>query len=297
MEVVDYNRLKIFKTVADLKNFSKAAEVLFLTQPTITLQIKKLENYLNVTLFERTKEGIKLTKAGEVLYKHATKILDDYIEMEEELSKLSKKLEKNLTIGVSSTIGDYFLPKILSKFLDKNLDLNANIFIGNSKEVEEGVLSKSFYIGLVEDEIHSNKLKTVDFYTDEIIFVASKNLNIPPVINKKDVKNYKFVFREKGSGTRNIVENHLKKAGIKITPDIEISSSKAIISLISNSDYIGFISKLVANDMLKRGLIKEVKIDGLKIERKFLCIMQKNIRLPKTERDFLNFLLNNSANI
>ena len=297
MEVVDYNRLKIFKTVADLKNFSKAAEVLFLTQPTITLQIKKLENYLNITLFERTKEGIKLTKAGEVLYKHATKILDDYIEMEEELSKISKKLEKNITIGVSSTIGDYYLPKILSKFLDKNLELNASIFIGNSKEVEEGVLSKSFYIGLVEDEIHSNKLKTVDFYTDEIIFVASKNLDIPPVINKKDIKNYKFVFREKGSGTRNIVENHLKNAGIKITPDIEISSSRAIISLISKSDYIGFISKLAAEDMLKRGLIKEIKIDGLKIERKFSCIMQKNIRLPKTERDFLNFLLKNSRNL
>jgi DNA-binding transcriptional LysR family regulator len=294
MEVVDYNKLKIFKTVADLKNFSKAAEVLFLTQPTITLQIKKLENYLNVTLFERTKEGIKLTKAGEILYKHAAKILDDYLELEEEISKFSKKLEKSLSIGVSSTIGEYFLPKIFSKFVNSHPDLNASIFVGNSKEVEEGVLSKSFYIGLVEDEINSNKLKTIDFYTDEIIFIASNRMEFPSIINKEDIKDYKFVFREKGSGTRNIVETQLKNANIKIIPDIEISSSKAIISLVANSDYIGFVSKLIAEDLLKRGIIKEVKIDSLRIERKFTCIMQKNTRLPKIERDFLNFLLKES---
>ncbi len=295
MEVVDYNKLKIFKTVADLKSFSKAAEMLFLTQPTVTLQIKKLENYLNVTLFERTKDGVKLTKAGEVLYKHASKILEDYIELEEDISKISSKLDKSLSIGVSSTIGDYFLPKYLAQFLNKYPDLEANIFIGNSKAVEEGVLAKSFHIGLIEDEINSNKLYTKEFYSDEIILVASKRLDIPPIIDKKELKNYPLVFREKGSGTRHIVETYLKKAGVRVEPQIEISSSKALLNFIAYSDFIGFISKLVAEDMLKRGIIKEVKINDLKIERKFSCIMQKNIRLPKIEREFLNFILNSSA--
>jgi DNA-binding transcriptional LysR family regulator len=119
-------------------------------------------------------------------------------------------------------------------------------------------------------------------------------MEFPSIINKEDIKDYKFVFREKGSGTRNIVETQLKNANIKIIPDIEISSSKAIISLVANSDYIGFVSKLIAEDLLKRGIIKEVKIDSLRIERKFTCIMQKNTRLPKIERDFLNFLLKES---
>jgi len=295
MEVLDYNKLKIFKTVADLKSFSKAAEVLFLTQPTVTLQIKKLENHLNITLFKRTKEGIKLTKEGKLLYKYASKILEDYTLMEEELYSISKNLETTLNIGASTTIGDYFLPSILGKYVKERKNISLNLFIGNSKEVEEGVLSKNFYIGLIEDEISSNKIQTIDVYDDEIIFIASSKSDIPSLIKKEEVKNYKFIFREKGSGTRNIVEKHLKEKNIKISPDIEISSSKAIVNFVACSNYIGFVSKLVAKNYIRNRLIKRVQIDNININRKFLCITQKNIRLPKAEREFLNYLLNSST--
>lgn len=295
MEVLDYNKLKIFKAVADLKSFSKAAEFLFLSQPTVTLQIKKIENHLNVTLFERTKEGIKLTPEGKILYKHATKILEDYSVLEEDIYSLGKKLDTSLIIGASTTVGEYFLPPLIAKFLKNKENLNINLFIGNSKEVEEGILSKRFYIAFVEDEIISNKLNTIDIYEDEIIFLASEKADIPSYIDKKDVKYYKFVFREKGSGTRNIVEKHLIDKNIKIYPEIEMGSSKAIVNFVANSDYIGFASKLIAKDYLKNKVLRKIQIDNINIHRKFTCITQKNIRLPSAEREFLNFVLNNST--
>lgn len=290
MEVLDYHKLKIFKTVADLKSFSKAAEVLFLTQPTVTLQVKKLENYLGVTLLKRDKSGISLTEEGKLLYEYASKIIEDYIQMEEALSSIKKDFSKILVIGASSTIGEFLLPKFLPSFLKEQQNLKLNLFIGNSKAVEEGILSKNFYIGLVEDEISSNKISATAFYEDEIVLIANANCDIPEEIEIDQIKNYEFIFREKGSGTRNIVETALRKQGIEIRPNIEISSSKAIARMVANSRYLAFVSKLVIENELKLGNLKIVKIKDFEIKRKFSYITQKNIRLPSTERNFINKL-------
>lgn len=290
MEVLDYHKLKIFKTVADLKSFSKAAEVLFLTQPTVTLQIKKLENYLGVTLLKRDKSGISLTEEGKLLYEYANKIIEDYIQMEEALSSIKKDFSKILVIGASSTIGEFLLPKFLPSFLQEHKNLKLNLFIGNSKAVEEGILSKNFYIGLVEDEISSNKISATAFYEDEIVLIANANCDIPEEIEVDQIKNYEFIFREKGSGTRNIVETVLGKEGIEIKPNIEISSSKAIARMVANSKYLAFVSKLVIENELRLKNLKVVKVKDFQIKRRFSYITQKNIRLPSTEREFINKL-------
>jgi DNA-binding transcriptional LysR family regulator len=288
MEVLDYHKLRIFKAVADLKSFSKAAQMLFLSQPTVTLQIKKIENYLGMTLFRRHKSNLELTEEGKVLYQFASKILEDYMNMEENLKNVKKT--SVLYIGCSSTIGDYLLPNIITKFLSENPEVSIKIFIGNSKEVEDGVLSKIFNIGLVEDNIISNKLDVSEFYEDEIILIASKNNSISEYLKtQNELKNYKFIFREFGSGTRNIVEQSLK---IKISPSMEVSSSKAIAKIVQNSDYLAFVSKLVAEDLINDGHLKKIEVDDLKITRKFSIITQKNIRLSSVENRFYRFLKN-----
>jgi len=288
MEVLDYHKLRIFKAVADLKSFSKAAQMLFLSQPTVTLQIKKIENYLGMTLFRRHKSNLELTEEGKVLYQFASKIIEDYMNMEENLKNVRKT--SVLYIGCSSTIGDYLLPKIITKFISENPEVSIKIFIGNSKEVEDGVLSKIFNIGLVEDNIISNKLDISEFYEDEIILIASKNNSISEYLKtQNELKNYKFIFRELGSGTRNIVEQSLK---IKISPSMEVSSSKAIAKIVQNSDYLAFVSKLVAEDLIIDGHLKKIEVDDLKITRKFSIITQKNIRLSSVENRFCIFLKN-----
>ncbi len=290
MEVLDYHKLKIFKTVADTGSFSKAAELLFLSQPTVTLQIKKIENYLGVVLFKRDKKRVILTEEGKLLYQYASKIIEDYIFLEEGITNLKEGLQKRLTVGASTTIGEFLLPKKISSFI-KEKDISFNLFIGNSKEVEEGILSKSFYIGLIEDEITSNKFEKIPFYSDEIILIASPKADLPEVLDLKELKKYKFVFREKGSGTRNIVEKHLNEKNIRITPSLEISSSKAIAEIVKNTDYLAFVSKLVVEEDLTKSKLKQIKIKNFKIKRDFCVITQKNIRLPKLEREFLQDLL------
>ncbi len=293
MEVLDYHRLKIFKTVADLKSFSKAAELLFLAQPTVTLQIKKLENYLGVTLFHRKKNEVELTEEGKILYKYAEKILEDYILMEKELLSIKENIKQHLTIGVSTTIGEYFLPQVLARFYKEFQDVKINVFISNSKEVEEGVLSKTFNIGLIEDEIFSNKLFIKSFYKDEIILVASRDNPIPSRINIYQLVDYRFVFREVGSGTRNIIENYLKKYDLLKELDIvmEVRSSKAISNIVKRTDLIAFVSEIVVEEDIRKGNLKKVTIEDFSMKRDFSFITQKNIRLSAIENEFLNRLL------
>ncbi|NPA53805.1 MAG: LysR family transcriptional regulator, partial [Aquificae bacterium] len=286
MEVLDYHKLKIFKTVADTGSFSKAAELLFLSQPTVTLQIKKIENYLGVVLFKRDKKKVVLTEEGKILYQYASKIIEDYLLLEEGITNLKEGLQKRLVIGASTTIGEFLLPEKVSSFI-KDKDISFNLFIGNSKEIEEGILSKSFYIGLIEDEISSTKFEKIPFYSDEIILIASSNTKTPEFINLSELKNFKFIFREKGSGTRNIVEKYLKEKNINILPTLEISSSKAIAKIIEKTNYLAFVSKLVVEEDLKKKKLKHIKIKNFNIKRDFYVITQKNIRLPKLEREFL----------
>ncbi len=290
MEVLDYHKLKIFKTVADTGSFSKAAELLFLSQPTVTLQIKKIENYLGVVLFKRDKKKVYLTEAGKVLYDYASKILEDYLLLEEGISNLKEGLQKRIVIGASTTIGEFLLPDIISSFIEE-YSINLKLYIGNSKEIEEGILSKSFYIGLIEDKVQSNKFEKIPFYSDEILLITSSKSNLPDKINLEDLKKLKFIFREKGSGTRNIVETALKKRGVYIEPFMEISSSKAIARTVEKTGLCAFVSKLVIQDEIQRGKLKAIKIDNFQITRDFYVLTQKNIRLPKLERLFLEKII------
>ena len=290
MEILDYHKLKIFKVVADVKSFSKASELLFLTQPTITQQIKKIENYLGITLFKRDKKGVYLTSEGKEFYKYVEKILEDYRLLEEKISDLKLKKSSSLFIGASSTIGEYLLPTLLTDFFNSKGYVKTNLFIGNSKEVEEGILSKTFYIGLVEDEITSSKFVKYKFFEDEIVLIASSKNKMENEIDLSDISKFEIIFREKGSGTRNTVQKFLKKKNINIFPIMEVGSSKAIAKIVENSNLLGFVSRLVVEDKIKEGKLRIIKINDLSIKRNFYYITQKNINLPKLEREFLLFL-------
>jgi len=122
------------------------------------------------------------------------------------------------------------------------------------------------------------------------VLIASNRKNIPDFLELKQLKNYRFIFREKGSGTRNIVEKYLKEKGVSITPSLEINSSRAIAKIVEKTDYLAFVSKLVVQNEKN---IRIIGVKGLRIKREFYIITQKNIRLPKLERIFLNFLLSN----
>src|SRR5215468_11117575 len=143
-------RLKVFRTVAEHLNFHKAAEHLFLTQPAVTLQIKALENDLGVRLFNRTANKISLTRQGVVLLSYANKVADLVSTAERELAGGEDRISGELSLGVSTTIAQYILPRLLRAFLQEYPDVQFSLHSGNTSQIVQLLLEAKVSLGLIE---------------------------------------------------------------------------------------------------------------------------------------------------
>ena len=162
-------RLKVFRTVAEHLNFRKAAEHLFLTQPAITLQIKALEDDLGIRLFDRAGNRVALTSQGSVLLVYAKKIAALVSEAEQELGAEDGKISGELTLGVSTTIAQYVLPRLLGAFLDEHPRVQFSLHSGNTSEIVHLLLDNKISVGLIEGPARDRGIRTEPFMQDELV--------------------------------------------------------------------------------------------------------------------------------
>src|SRR6516165_8417591 len=165
-------RLKVFRAVAEHLNFRKAAEHLFLTQPAVTLQIKALENDLGVRLFDRAAGRISLTRQGLVLLRYANKVANLVSQAERELGAGDGKVSGELPLGVSTTIAQYVLPRLLGAFLDEHPRVEFSLHSGNTSEIVELLLGDSVAIGLIEGPSRHREVHAEPFMEDELVLIA-----------------------------------------------------------------------------------------------------------------------------
>lgn len=166
--------LKVFITVADKKNFSKAAKALNLTQPAISFQIQTLEQYYQTKLFDRINRHVKLTETGELLLEYALSMSDLQSELERKMQQLTGHVKGQLMIGASRTVGEYVLPYVICKFKEDYPDVDVTLEIYNTKHVEENVLNRYLDIGLVESDIRHKELFFQDILSDELDACCTK---------------------------------------------------------------------------------------------------------------------------
>src|SRR5262249_42264731 len=168
-------RLKVFRAVAEHLNFHKAAEHLFLTQPAVTLQIKALESDLGVRLFNRSASGISLTRQGTVLLSYAIKVADLVSEAERELDSGEDKVAGELSLGVSTTIAQYILPRLLRAFLDEYPNVQFSLHSGNTSAIVQLLLDGKVSLGLIEGPARDRGVNAEPFMEDELVLVAPRN--------------------------------------------------------------------------------------------------------------------------
>lgn len=150
--------MRVFITVAEKKNFSKAAKALSLTQPAVSFQIQTLEQYYQTMLFDRVNRHIKLTSAGELLLEYAIHMNNLQAELEKNMQQLTGHVKGELLIGASTTIGEYILPFIVGDFKKEYPDVNVTIDIMNSEQVENLVKNRSIDIGIIESDPQDKRL-------------------------------------------------------------------------------------------------------------------------------------------
>ena len=211
-------RLQVFHAVAKQLSFTKAAEVLFMTQPAVTFQIKQLEEHFNTRLFDRGHGRIALTPAGEVVLGYAERILGLASEMDVRLSELTGEIGGSLMFGASTTIAEFMLPGILGEFKSTYPNVRSRLVVGNSESIENRVLEHTIDIGFIESLSHEPNLECDVCCDDELVVICHPRF---PLARHKELTPQKllehpYISREPGSGTREFTENYLRGAGVSL---------------------------------------------------------------------------------
>lgn len=267
-------RLKVFRAVAEQLSFRKAAEHLFLTQPAVTLQIKALENDLGVRLFDRSAGRISLTRQGEILLRYANKIAALVSDAEHELGTGDGKVSGELSLGVSTTIAQYVLPRLLGAFLNEHPRVQFYLHSGNTAEIVQLLLDGKVSIGLIEGPARDRGVRTEPFMKDELVLITPRNFALHNLSRAQLLQSI-LLMREQGSGSRRVVETALEKAGLKLKcfrKVMDLDSTEAIKSAVEAGLGLGFVSRWAISKELELGALKIGHLAGVRITRHFTLI-------------------------
>lgn len=276
---MDEFRLRVFVTAARTLSFSKCAAALNITQPAVSRHIGELEARYGMPLFTRGTSGVALTKAGGLLLSHAESLLSAYQKMDYDMELLSQTSQGRLSIGASTTIAMYLLPPVLASFMELSGGVEVSMLSGNSENVEQWLRDGTVDIGFVENASRRPWLHYEPLMADELVLVAGthgRNGTLESV-TPEELRGLPLVLREKGSGTREIIERALNRRGIRVEDlnvVIELSSTEAIKSFVRSSDTLAIVSVIALHRELADGSLSIVDIDGVDMPREFATVVR-----------------------
>src|SRR5450759_224388 len=289
---VTLRQLRTFKTVADLSSFSLAAQQLRLSQPSISYQVKELEEAIGMPLLDRLGKKVQLTEAGSVLYSYARRALDVLDEASLALEEMNGIKRGNLRVGASTTVGIYLLPAALGAFKKLHPGLVISLEIGTRARVQEQVLLNELDLAVVGPALKDPDLAILPFVSDELIVIA-------PAVHKlagrralalKDLEHQPFVMREPASGSRSELEKAARKAGAKLNVAMELGSNGAIKHAVESGLGLAVISRYACALELSSGRLVELDVRGFPIRRDWHIVHLRRRRLPTSVLAFIEFL-------
>lgn len=295
---MDFRQLETFVEVAKLKSFSKAAEKLFITQPTVTNHIQNLEKEIGTLLINRFGKKITLTDAGNLLYKYAINILNSCEMAKFDLATYQGRIQGHLHVYSSSVPRKYLLPIMIKNFLSTYPDVSFTLADKDSKSVVKGILDGETDFGILGAKYPSNSLEYIDLMEDRLVLVTPNSSKYPePNFSrlKKDILYQdNILFREEGSGTRSLIEGIFEQAGVpmnKLNITAYIEDTETIKELISLGVGISFLSEKAVQTDLALGKYKVFYIDDLDFTRKFYFAYHKNRQLSPLSETFKRYIL------
>jgi DNA-binding transcriptional LysR family regulator len=270
--MVDIDKLETFLLAAEILNFSETAKRLHLSQPTVSHQIKILENTMGVVLFIRTSTGLQLTEAGRLLLPLARRLLHDTNNMQAMMSSMKIDVVGELRITCSTTAGKYVLPQMAARFCRLYPGVKVRILSCTSEDVTIRLLEGDAHIGVLSHEILAAGLESQEFFRDTITLI------VPPdhrwayhkVIEPSELLEEPLIIREETSGTRQVVLSELSKFDISLDDlniFMELGNAEAIVRTVAAGYGIAFVSTLATACPLERGNVVDLNVEGLNLNR------------------------------
>ncbi|WP_026888876.1 LysR substrate-binding domain-containing protein [Clostridium beijerinckii] len=286
------DELKTFIAVVEHKNFTKAAESINLSQPSVSLHIKHLEEYFNTTLIQRSikQKNINITQSGYLLYERSKQMIKLLNDTKNDLLGYGDIVKGQLHIGASFTIGEYLLPAFLGKFAKAYPELELEVTIENTHNICEKVKNFQVDIALVEGTVPPSHFTIEKFYTDKMeVAVPYNHYLVNNYFSAEDLQNQTWISREIGSGTRQYLNLFLSNNNINAKNIIVFGSNYSVKEAVKNNLGITFISSLVIENSLRNNEISTLKTKQT-YTRPFSYVMQKGIIPSKGALVFIDML-------
>ena len=287
-------RLKVFHTVAKLLSFTKAAEALHMTQPAVTFQVRQLEEYFNTRLFDRTHNKVSLTPTGEKVSEFADRIFDLYTEMENSVRDLTGEISGALTIGASTTIAEYMLPALLGEFKNRYPEINLRLKVSNSDGIVKMVEHNVIDLGVVEAPVSNKNLIVEVCHDDHLVVVAAPGHELVKrggTVSPAELKQYPFVCREEGSGTREVIIQYLLDENVnpaEMNYCLELGSPEALKGAVEAGMGISILSRSTIRKELKLNTLAELQLDP-PLSRPFSFVRQRQKFRVRIMEELLEF--------
>ena len=286
---MDLRQLEIFVKVAELGSFSKAADALFLTQPTVSEHIRSLEDELGVRLLDRLGRGAAVTKAGALLQGYAQRLLALSREARQAIESFQGRMSGELLVGASTIPGEYILPALIGRFKEKFPDIAITLLIGGSQEVTEWVAEGRAEVGVVGARSGHRGIDFRELLPDDIVLIVSAGhpWQGRKQVTLEELRAEPLLLRERGSGTRAALESALVQAGSHIAAFRvvgEMGSTQAIKQAVKAGVGVSLVSRRAVEEECRAGSVWGLRVKDLKITRAFyLATHRERSRSPLAE--------------
>jgi len=289
-------RLQVFHAVARLLSFTKAAEVLHMTQPAVTFQVRQLEEQFDTRLFDRAHNKVSLTEAGHVAFEFAETIFEKYSEMDNAIREITGSISGSLTLGASTTISEYMLPALLGDFNAKNPEVLLRLRVSNTEGIVSMVENNVIDLGVVEGPVTNKNLLVEVCRKDDLVLVVPPDHELAneKTVSVKKMLEYPFICREEGSGTRDVISEHLRSQGLgkhALKACLELGSPEAVKGAIEAGMGVSILSSVSVSKELKLGTLKTVPLDP-PLSREFSFVRQRQKFRVRTMEELLEFAQN-----
>jgi DNA-binding transcriptional LysR family regulator len=292
---MDLWQLKIFCKVIELKSFSKAGEAVHLSQPTVSSHVKELENHFDTQLVDRLAKQAVPTKAGELLYQYAQRLLALRDEAQAAMAEFLGKIKGRLCVGGSTIPGGYLLPRLIGLFTQHYPDVHIALMIADSAEIMARIIAGEVELGIVGAQSRDNHLSQIELMTDESYLVVphGHRWSQRDAVSLLEAVKEPFIVRENGSGTLKAFEQSLQRAGHTLDEFrivAQMGSTEAVRQGIKNQVGVSILPAIAVDDDVKTGALHKLTITELDLKRRFFLTCHAKRAPSPLARTFINFL-------
>jgi DNA-binding transcriptional LysR family regulator len=291
--LMDTRQLQAFCTVVEKKSFSQAAEQLGVTQPAVSLQVRALEQRLGQSLLDRSGRRVEPTEAGRRLYRSAQRMLALEEQLLDEVSADDGRLTGTLAIGASTGPGAHLVPLLLCEFQREHPDLHVALSIWDTQTVIDRVVDRQLELGVVGALRRHRSLEFEPLARDEIV------LAVPPghhaaggTISLDDLKDETLIVMQEGAGVRQVVEEELRRAGLRlrgVEPKLELGLQESVKSAVAAGYGVAFISRTAIEGELAAGRLAAAQVEGVEPARQIYIVRARGRSATRAADAFLSF--------